>query len=428
MTPTLKHGVPTRVRNRPLRPRRARVSWLGRCLAIVALTAGIGSLDAANHLDTPTVIMNPRADIGDVFAWMSSDGRRLNLVMTIVGHTLSPELTYVFHVDSGAQFGTTTATIEISCRFKSMNAADCRAGDIDRVGGDASGLEGLNGRSGRFRVFAGMRDDPFVNNVRGSRAAYEVATAALRAGASLDAASYPQFSADTAVAVLKEWRHTEGGPGKDFLAGWTPASIVIAIDRDVVAVGGNMLAVWAVTRSGERQLDRMGRPLTENSLLATLGPQLRADELKERFNATTPASSGEFVPEIEKGLALYDSFDGRCGNQLLADRAAAPTARYRKLAQLLADDRLWVNAASSVCKQFFAVELAHAAGQRALANDCGGRTINQDAIDVYRSLLVNGTMTGVDDGVDSDERKHSVDVGIHEYGSRASGTRCCFVA
>jgi len=145
-------------------------------------------------------------------------------------------------------------------------------------------------------------------------------------------------------------------------------------------------------------------------LLATLGPRQRSNELKERYNLKTPATAAEFVPEIEQGLQLYDGFDGNCGNQLLADPGAKPARRYRKLAELLADDRLWINGESSVCTQFFAVELAHLAGQSALSRDCGGRTINYDAIDVYRSLLVNGTTQGVDDGVDRDDREHSLSI------------------
>ena len=78
------------------------------------------------------------------------------------------------------------------------------------------------------------------------------------------------------------------------------------------------------------------------------------------------------MPEIEKTLGLYDGFDGKCGNQLLAGKVAS-AGRYRQLATLLADDRLWVNSASKVCTQFFAVELAQLTGQSALANDCGGR-------------------------------------------------------
>ncbi len=50
---------------------------------------------ASDHLDTPTVIADPAADIGDIFAWTSSDGRRLNLVMDIVAHQFSDRLQYV---------------------------------------------------------------------------------------------------------------------------------------------------------------------------------------------------------------------------------------------------------------------------------------------------------------------------------------------
>jgi hypothetical protein len=378
-------------------------------LAGMCMAAGEATR-AANHLDTPTVIADPRADIGDIFAWTSPDGRRLNLVMAIVGHTFSDKLSYVFHIDSGARFGETTATTSIVCRFSAMNAVDCRAGDVDRAVGDASGLGGLDGGKHRFRVFAGLRDDPFFNNVKGSRDAYRVASAALKAGAAVDAARCPAFSAQTSQAILNEWRHTEGGPAKNFLAGWTPAALVISIDLDAVSKGGKMLAVWAVTATPEKQLDRMGRPLTANALLGTLDPGEVSDELKEQYNLVTPATSQRFVPEIEKGLGLYDGFDGVCGNQLLADRSAQPGLRYRRLAELLADDRLWINSDAAVCTQFFAVELANLAGQTALSEDCGGRTPNHDAIDVYRSLLANGTTTGIDDGVDHDEREHSVAV------------------
>ena len=87
-----------------------------------------------------------------------------------------------------------------------------------------------------------------------------------------------------------------------------------------------------------------------------------------------------------------------------------PSARYRVLATVLTDDRLWVNSASSVCTQLFAVELANLAGQTALKNDCGGRTPNYNAANVWRSLLVEGTSVGIDDGLDHDEREHSATV------------------
>jgi hypothetical protein len=388
----------------------------GRRLVVRALFGAVisvgaaGTSHASDHLDTPTVIADPRADIGDVYAWTAPSGRQLNLVMTIVGHTFSYKLRYVLHIDSGARFGRTTATISIVCRFHAANAIECRAGDADYARGDASHPDGLQGRNHRFRVFAGLRDDPFFNNVRGTMAAYQTAAAALKSGAVVDAAGCPGFDEATSQASLYQWRHTDGGPPTNFLAGWTPASLVISIDLDVVTKGGKMLAVWGATSAPDRQLDRAGRPLTGNALLGTLAPDDVSDRLKEQYNAATPATAGRFIPEIEKALGLYDGFDGKCGNQLLANREAAPSQRYRALATLLADDRLWVDSESTICTQLFAVELANLAGQSALRDDCGGRAPNYNAVNVYRSLLADGTTVSVDDGVEHDEHEPSTSI------------------
>jgi hypothetical protein len=372
----------------------------GAALGVLALAAG-GAAEASDHLDTPSVIADPAADIGDIFAWMSPDAKRLNLVMAVVGKGFSDRHAYVFHVDSGPRFGATRASVDITCRFDGTEA-DCRAGTADRAQGDASRPEGLAGKAGRMRVFAGPRDDPFFNNVRGTREAYDFAAAALRKGVAGDRAGCPAFGAETARTVLDLWGHTSGGPAQNLLAGWTPASLVISVDVDAVAPGGRMLAVWAETATAKGRVDRMGRPLTGNALLATLGPEEVSDAMKERYNRATPATSDEFVGEIEKTLGLYDGFDGRCGNGWLADDQAG-ASRYLALAALLADDRLWVNSTSGTCAALFAVERAALSGRRELAGDCGGRAPSYDAVDVYRSLLVDGAATGVSDGVDRDE-------------------------
>lgn len=376
------------------------------CATALAV-AGTGAAQASDHLDTPSVIADPRADIGDIFAWTSPDGRRLNLVMAIVGHSFSDDLTYAFHIDSGTAFGRTNATTTISCRFKAREAL-CDAG-ADRAKGDAGRAEGLESRSRHFRVFAGLRDDPFFNNVKGTREAYDFAAARLRKGMAVDAAGCPAFDKATSQGILDRWSHTSGGLAQNLLAGWTPASLVISIDTKAVAMGGKYLAVWADTAGPSGRIDRMGRPLTGNALLATLGPEEVSNALKEQYNHATPATSEAFVSEIEKTLGLYDAFDGECGNAMLADRSAG-ASRYLNLAILLADDRLWINSAASHCTTLFAVELAALAGQPALRDDCGGRTPNYDAVDVYRSLLATGAPTGITDGVDADDRQHSTGV------------------
>ena len=364
--------------------------WLATLLAGLTVVSGVRPAHASDHLDTPTVAMNPRADIGDLYAWISADGKQLNLVMTLVGQSFSDVVDYAFHIDSGKTLGVTASTTAIHCKFSDDQQVACRVDGAERP----------------LRVFAGQRDDPFFNNVRGTRAAYQRAAAALKGGVATDAAGCPSFDAATTSAILSEWRHTNGDAARDFLAGWSPAALVVSIDLALVAKGGAMLGVWAVTSSHDGPLDRVGRPLTGNALLGTLATAVVSDKLKEDYNHATPATAARFVPEMEKKLGLYDGFDGKCGNQLLAGKVAS-AGRYRQLATLLADDRLWVNSASKICTQFFAVELAQLTGQRALANDCGGRSPTYSAANVYRSLLATGKTLGIDDGLARDEHDHS---------------------
>jgi Domain of unknown function (DUF4331) len=379
-------------------------------LAFLGMVLSFAVMDqcaASNHLDTSVVTANPQANIGDIYAWTAPDGRRLNLVMDIVGRSFSDKLSYVFYIDSGPSFGKTTATTTIACRFPDVNVTDCQLGKIDRTRGDAGVLAGLEGRNHRFRVFAGLRDDPFFNNVKGTRAAEQVAFAALRTGAPVDGATCPMFDQAIARSVLYQWRHTDGGPATNFLAHWTTSALVVTVDIDAVDRGGKVLAVWAATESSARRWDRLGRPLSKNALVGLTDPNGVGDKLEDQWNRLTPGTSGRFIADMEKSLAFYDGLDGHCGNQILVDKRIESVRRYRRLAALLTDDRLWVNAASHVCTQFFAVELANLAGRKDLRGDCGGRTPSYDASNAWRSLLVQGTRAGIDDGLHHDEHEPS---------------------
>lgn len=377
--------------------------YVAALLGALVNTSAMVDCAASNHLDTPLVTANPQANIGDIYAWTAPDGRHLNLVMDIVGRGFSDKLRYVFYIDSGPRFGKTTATTTIVCRFPDANITDCRVGRIDRARGDASALTGLGGRKHRFRVFAGLRDDPFFNNVTGTLAAYRVAFAALKSGGPADRAGCPRLDPATARSVLYQWRHTRGGPATNFLAHWTTSALVISVDIHAVDRGGKMLAVWGATETSARRFDRLGRPLSKNALVGLADSNETGYRLKDEWNRLTPADSSRFVAEMEKSLAFYDGLDGICGNQILADGKIESARRFRRLAILLTDDRLWVNAASHVCTQFLAVELASLAGRDDPRGDRGGRTPTYDAANIWRSLLVQGTTVGIDDGVHHDE-------------------------
>src|ERR1700733_13198923 len=125
--------------------------FAGLAMVGILLTVGVRAISASDHLDTPTVIADPAADIGDIFAWTSSDGRRLNLVMDIVAHQFSDRLEYVFQIQSGERFGKTTASRLIVCRFDAAQTAECWVGDADYVRGNATAPAGLEGKNHRFR-------------------------------------------------------------------------------------------------------------------------------------------------------------------------------------------------------------------------------------------------------------------------------------
>lgn len=155
------------------------------------------------------------------------------------------------------------------------------------------------------------------------------------------------------------------------------------------------------------QIERVGRPLIGNALLGPLAPASVNNARKEAYNRAAPAEWPRFTADIARTLALYDAFDRSRGNQWLADTGARSAKRYDVLAKLLADDRLWIDGDATTCTRFLAVELAALARPVARNGDCGGRTPNEDAVDVLRSLWMNGALTGLEDGVARDERVHS---------------------
>jgi hypothetical protein len=185
----------------------------------------------------------------------------------------------------------------------------------------------------------------------------------------------------------------------------------MTIDLDAVAGGGKLLAVWASTSAGGKQIDRMARPFMANTILgvAPFSSDDASADLRQQFNEAAPSTSAAFVAQIEKGLAFQDSLDGRCGNQLLAGSADV-AARYHPLAQVLADDRLWVDSSHARCTRFFAVESATLTGDQGARADCGGRSPTYDTSNTWRSLFIAGTISGVTDGLIQDEHPPSATV------------------
>jgi uncharacterized protein DUF4331 len=413
----------------------------GTLIAVGVLTAGLlcRTARAADHADGPRASADPSADITDVFAWMSPDAARVNLVMDLVRNAtasskFSDTVQYVFHTTSAQSFGSPPSPeFDIVCTFNPTQRIHCRAGGLN-VAGDASDVNGLASPDDRLRVFAGLRDDPFFFNLAGFRA-----TARIVAGAAssltFDPAGCPEIDAATSSTLVAQLQTApDGSPAVDNFARFNVLAIVLSVSKSVLTPGGPILTVWGSTnrhpscddaqgncddndqggsgKGGARsritnvQIDRMGRAGVNTALTnpffreSVPAEQQNHDAIVDRYNAATDPKRwvSMFSSEIAANLAILDSLDTVCGNQVLAGPSPVP-GRYDALAAVLADDQLYVNTASGTCLQYLAVE-ANAVG---IANtDCGGRTPLEDTIDTTYSLLAVGALSGVMDGVMND--------------------------
>lgn len=211
------------------------------------------ALYAADHLDGPGVLTDPAADITDVFAWTAADGQHLNLVMDVfpaasASAKFSNTVQYVFHTSSATAFGAAaTSTEDIVCTFDATQIISCWAG-TEYVNGNANVAAGIASTSGKLRVFAGLRDDPFFFNLNGFK---DTVAAVKNAASSLtfDAAGCPSINASTSAALVNLLTHTQNGsaPAADFFSGFNVLAIVLQVDLSIVNKGGPVVSVWGST-------------------------------------------------------------------------------------------------------------------------------------------------------------------------------------
>ena len=232
--------------------------------AAALLCSGKMSL-AADHLDAPATQMaaNAMADITDVYAWMSTDGSKVNLVMDVSPaddgtHHFGPSTLYVFHVTSRPGFLMSGTTQNVICKFASDTSVECWVANgsttVDYVTGDPSVATGLANASGKIKMFAGRRSDPFFFNLGGFKTAVMTVEGAA-AGITFNPAGCPVIDAATAN-VLRTQLVTppaaQVGPCMaaqgDCFATFNVNSIVMQIDKTDLNVGSNtLLSVWGST-------------------------------------------------------------------------------------------------------------------------------------------------------------------------------------
>lgn len=225
-------------------------SWL-KWTGLIATFAMASTAMAADHVDGPGAVADPAADINDVYGF--TDANNLVMAMTVfpIADTtskFSDTVQYVFHLDTGTQFGETTASMDVICTFGADQAISCWAGDKDYVTGDASAQGGITSESGMLKVFAGLRADPFYFNLEGFNDAVSTVKGAA-GGLTFDPAGCPGVDAATSGVLVGQLQGTNmgAGPAVDFFKTLNTLSIVVSIDRSLLTEGHSLVSIWSST-------------------------------------------------------------------------------------------------------------------------------------------------------------------------------------
>ncbi|HEX4421463.1 MAG TPA: hypothetical protein VH165_26290 [Kofleriaceae bacterium] len=173
------------------------------------------------------------------------------------------------------------------------------------------------------------------------------------------------------------------------------------------------------------QIDRMGRPGIADFLVAVFpasGPDPASQ--KDAYNrasdptlwrTTTLRTNVVVEDELKANIAAFDAIDTSqvqnmltlpgCGNTLGYSPPVNLLA-YRGIADLLADDELYVDTSRATCTVYLALELEYANGGSPVHMACGGRIPAYDALDVLYEVLASGA-DGLDQANNFAPRLHS---------------------
>lgn len=188
----------------------------------------------------------PAADIHNVYAWMTRDGRQVNLVMTLSpfdqGAELGGDTLYVFHVATHEQAASAElSSTRIICRFRSKTDIECWIGARYVRGNPITGFN-----NGEVQIFAGRRNDPFFHDLDGFENAAPRMVLARQAPPS--ATGCRLVTPAAAIAVLADLTDP---PATDRYADENVLALVLQLRKSLLGVNSNakVISVWASTHA-----------------------------------------------------------------------------------------------------------------------------------------------------------------------------------
>jgi hypothetical protein len=352
----------------------------------------------SDHISGPRALAEPIADITDVYAFPSQERPgHLVLVLNTLPFAppdarLSDGVIYRFRLrplvpreqsDYRAPFGVADEEFVFDCVVSEPSALG-QEGSCSTPSGDviAFEVEDENGGEGAgLRAFAGPRWDPFF------------------------------FDAPAALKTIETGELAFTDPGSIFLDGKNVLTVVAEVDCSRFFDGTPLVGVVAETLTRGRlnvRFERVGRPEVKNMLLAPkqLDQVNRDLEIRDIYNMEDGfhlASSylGAYRARLNANLAFWDGLDGETRWQPDGDGLHPLTDLF--LADFLVVD---LEKPYQESGSFLEIELAHRASREHAT--CGGRALNDDVMDTFFTLIVNGGDGPViRDGVDQATRPGS---------------------
>jgi hypothetical protein len=353
---------------------------------ILALILFPFAASASDHIDGPVTKSDPHSDLTDLYAFPTPKAPgSLSVVLNTyplvgkAGHfvdkvTYNIVLREAAIADSGDKTHFDTSNeVTISCSFQTpaeteKHTVSCTSSNGMAASGNYNTVKEQQ-PGDDFRVFAGMRSDPFF------------------------------FNMSFAGALSGEGKLT---PPKDsnIMSHANVMSIALDLDLQKVFKGRApaMVAVAAQSTTRDapgaapRNIDRVGRPeITNVSMVSHNEPDLRDQYNIDQPFHVAPENQKKYEARLAKNIAFYDGADGK---KDITD------AERKHLAGLLADDFLVVDL-TKPCKDgdFLEIEKAMVANKE--HTSCGGRRPNDDIMDILFTQYVNGSKgVKISDGVD----------------------------
>ena len=335
----------------------------------------------SDHIDGPRQLADPASDLSDLFAFTSPESADRTVLALCVfpsagpGALFSNVVDYTFVIrpvvvagtGEKAQFRPGEQEFRFSCRFsalekKANHPEPVQRGTCTLPGGQVLELvvndeQGASGTDKVYRVYAGLRSDPFY-------LAWQMGGPQMKKGPNL-------LEHDNVLSIVIEFdtrRVLDLANGSLF---------------GVIAETTPLPRYMSVIGSPPPRFDWVGRPEQTNMRLNN-GKLKGADDLRDLWNQQSPfAIAEEFKPVFRKrlvdSLAEWDMRDGK------AQWSAAELAAG---ASVFLDDFLLIDVAKPM------TDLSHLEIEKSTLKGVayqtgGGRTVNANVIDILTTWMVN---------------------------------------